>query len=68
MAFDREFCRLGVQRLAIVEFDARPQLDGHRLAVRRGFVGQRELRDDVEMFVDIEQLCRRNAEKTMRPT
>src|SRR6266702_3045006 len=56
VAVEREFCSLGVERLAIVEFHARPKLDEDLLAVVRGLVGQRELRHDVEFFVDVEQL------------
>jgi len=39
-----------------VEFDAGPQFDRHFLAVGGGLVGERELRHDVELFVDVEQL------------
>ena len=53
---DREFRGFGVERLAVMELDAGPKLDGHCLAVGRGLLGQRELRHDVELLVDIEQL------------
>src|SRR5471032_785745 len=56
MTLDREFRSLGIERLAIVEFYARPQLDRDLLAVGRGLVGQPELRHDVELFVNVEQL------------
>ena len=52
----RELRRLGVERLAVVELDVRAQLDRHRLAVVGGLVGQRELRHDVELLVDVEEL------------
>ena len=56
MTLDREFRGFGVQRLAVVEFDARPELDRHFLAVGRRLVGQCQLRHDVELLVDVEQL------------
>ena len=59
---DREFRGFGVERLAVMKFDAWPKLDGHRLAVGRGLVGQRELRHDVELLVDIEQLVAKGRE------
>ena len=62
MAIEREFRGLGVERLAVVEFHARPQLDGDRLAVGRGLVRERELRHDVELLVDVEQLVAERGE------
>ena len=56
VAIEREFRGLGVERLAVVEFDAGPQLDEDLLAVGGGLVRQRQLRHDVELFVDVEQL------------
>ena len=53
---EREFRGLGVERLAVLEFHAGPKLDRHLLAVGGGLVRQRELRHDVELFVDVEQL------------
>ena len=46
----------GVELLAVVEGDTRPQLDRQRLAVRRPLITGGELRDDVELVVDVEQL------------
>ena len=45
-----------------MEFDAWPKLDRHLLAVGRGFVGQRQLRHDVELFVDVKQLVAESGE------
>jgi hypothetical protein len=56
VALDREFCRFGIERLAVVEFDVRPEFYRHLLAVGGGLVRQRELRHDVELLVDVEQL------------
>ena len=53
---DREFRGLRIERFAVLEFHAGPKLDRHRLAVGGGLIGQRELRHDVELFVDVEQL------------
>ena len=50
------FAASAVERLAVLEFHARPQLDRDLLAVGGGLVRQRELRHDVELFVDVEQL------------
>ena len=52
----RELCRLGVERLAVVEFDVRAQLDDERFAVVQGLVRQRQLRHEIELLVDVEQL------------
>src|SRR5262249_31485945 len=51
-----------VDRLAVVELDARPELDGHRLAVGRGLVAERKLRYDVRLLVDVEQLVAQRGE------
>jgi hypothetical protein len=56
VAFERELCGFGVERLAVVEFHSGPQLDGNLFAVRGGLVGQRKLWDDVQLFIDVEQL------------
>jgi hypothetical protein len=48
--------RFGVHLLAVVERDARSQLDHERLVVRRPFVRGRELRHDRELLVEVEQL------------
>src|SRR5438067_776450 len=45
-----------------MEFDVRPELDRHLLAVGRGLVRQRELRHDVELLVDVEQLVAEGGE------
>ena len=39
-----------------MEFHARPEFYGDRLAVGRSLVAQRQLRHDVELLVDVEQL------------
>ena len=62
VALERKFRGLGIERLAVVEFDARPQLDRDLLAVGGCLVGQRELRHDVELFVDVEQLVAERCE------
>ena len=59
---EREFRGLGIERLAVVELDARPQLDRHLLAVGGGLMGQRELRHEVELLVDVEQLVAERGE------
>src|SRR5262245_40239066 len=56
MAFERELRRFGVEGLAVMKFDAGPQLDRDSLAVGRGGMGQRELWHNIETLVDIEQL------------
>ncbi len=53
---------LGVERLAVVERHARPELDGDGLAVGRGLLAERQLRHDVELVVDIEQLVAERGE------
>ncbi|MGY4373895.1 hypothetical protein ACVWZ3_001534 [Bradyrhizobium sp. i1.3.6] len=62
VTLDRELCGFGVQRFAVMEFDVRPELDRHLLAVGRSLVGQRELRHDVELLVDVEQLVAEGGE------
>jgi len=62
MALQREFGRFRIERLAVLEFDARPELDGDLLAVGGGLVRQRELRHDVELFIDVEQLVAQRGE------
>ncbi len=54
--------RLRVHGLAVVELDALAQLDGDRLAVLGGLVRQRQLRHDVELVVDVEQLVAQRGE------
>src|SRR6185312_17359050 len=58
----REFCGLRIERLAVLEFHVRPELDGNCLAVGGGVVGERKLRHDVEVLVDIEQLVAEGSE------
>src|SRR6266704_5281014 len=58
----REFCGFGIEGLAIVEFDAGPQLDRDLPAVIRKLMRQRELWHDVELLVDIEQLVAERCE------
>src|SRR5262245_42114878 len=48
--------RRRVERFAVLELHAGPELDGHGLAVGRGRVAERQLRHDVELVVDVEQL------------
>ena len=62
MAIKREFRGFGVERLPVVKLDAGTQFDGHFLAVGGGFVRQRELRHDVELFVNVEQLVAQRGE------
>ena len=52
----------GIERLAVVELHAGPELDGDGLAVGRGFVAERQLRHDVELGVDVEQLVAERGE------
>ncbi len=47
---------LRIHRLAVVELDAGSQLDGDFLAVLGGVVRERQLRHDVELVVDVEEL------------
>jgi hypothetical protein len=46
----------GIKRLAVVELHAGAQLDDDRLAVFRRLVAERELRHDVRLLIDVEQL------------
>src|SRR3954454_18301423 len=62
MPLQRIFRGLGVERLAVVEFHPWPQFYRHLLAVGGGLVGQRELRHDIELFVDVEQLVTKRCE------
>ena len=56
MALDVEFDRRGVELFAVVKGHASAQLDCQRLAIRRPLVAGRELRHDIELFVDVEEL------------
>ncbi len=56
MAVEAVLGGLGVERLAVVELHARPQFQRDGLAVRRRLVAERQLRHDVGLLVDIEQL------------
>src|SRR5262245_57046187 len=62
MSVEREFRCRRVERLAIVKFDARSQLYGDGLAVGGGLVGEGELRYDLEVFIDVEQLVAQTGE------
>ncbi len=62
VALDVVLDRGGVESLAIVERDARADLEGQCLVVRRPLVGRRELRDDGELLVDVEQLVAERCE------
>ena len=56
MAVDRVLRRLGVELLAVMEFDLGAQLDGEHLVVPRPFIRCGELRHDLEVGGDVEQL------------
>src|SRR5581483_9926735 len=58
--------RRGVERLAVVKLHARPELDGDGLAVGRRLLAERELRDDVALLVDVEQLVANRGEDDAR--
>src|SRR5262249_15721464 len=62
MSVEREFRCRRVERLAIVKFDARSQLYDDGLAVGGGLVGEGELRYDLEVFIDVEQLVAKTGE------
>ena len=62
VALDVELDGRGVELLAVVEGDARAQVQRQRLAVGRPFVARRELRHDVELLVDVEQLVAQRCE------
>ena len=62
MALQRKLCSLRIEGLAVVKLDAGPELDGYFLAVGRCLVAQCELRHDVELFVDVEQLVAERCE------
>ena len=62
VALDVELDRRGIELLAVVEGHAASQLDRQRLVVGRPFVAGRELRNDVELLVDIEQLVAQGGE------
>jgi len=62
MAFDVEAHRLGVERLAVVELDARAQPDHDRAAARGPLVPGGELRHDLEIGGDVEELVAERGE------
>jgi len=62
MAFDVEAHRLGVERLAVVELDARAQPDHDRAATRGPLVTGGELRHDLEIGGDVEELVAERGE------
>jgi hypothetical protein len=56
MAVEAVLGGCGIERLAVVELHPGPELDGDGLAVGRGLMAERQLRHDVELLVDVEQL------------
>ena len=62
VALERELRGFGVERLAVMEFHAGRSLMVTVLAVGRGLVRERELRHDVELLVDVEQLVAERGE------
>ena len=56
MPIERIFRGLRVERFAVVEFHARTQLDRNLLAVGGNVARQRELRHDIQLLIDVEQL------------
>ena len=56
MPLDVVFHCRGVELLAVMKCHAVTQLEGNRLAVGRPFVARRQLGNDVELLVDIDQL------------
>src|SRR4029077_14812810 len=56
MTVERELCCFGVERLAIVKRDAWPQFNGDRLTVGGRRMRECELRYDIEVLLDVEQL------------
>ncbi len=62
MPLERELGGFRVERFAVVKLDVGTQLDGHRFAVGGGLVRERELRNDVELRVDVEQLVAERGE------
>ena len=62
MALEAEFHRGGVELFAVMKHHAGAELDRQRLVVGRPLVGSRELRDDGQLFVDIEQLVAQRGE------
>jgi hypothetical protein len=67
VAFERELGGLGVELLAVMEFDVGPQLDGDGLAVLRGLMAERELRTTLSFWSMSNSLSQIDA-NTMRPT
>ncbi len=56
MAIEAVFHRRRIHRLAVMELDALTQLDGERLVVVRPFVLGRQLRHDLEVGGNVEEL------------
>ncbi len=54
--------RGGIELLAVVKRDALPELHDQRLVVRRPLPRRRELRHDVELLVDVDQLVAQGRE------
>ena len=61
-AVEGELHGVGVEGLTILKFHVRAQLDRNGLSVRRGLVRERELRHDVKVAVDVEQLVAQRRE------
>ena len=66
MPFEAVLGGFGIERLAVMEFHAGTQLDGDRLAVGRGLAAERQLRHDVRLLVDVEQLVADRGEDDSR--
>ena len=62
VALDVELDRRGVELLAVVEGHAGAQLERQRLVVGRPLVAGRELRHDLQLLVDVEQLVAQRRE------
>ena len=62
VALDAELDRGGVERLAVLELDALAQLDDEALVAVDPFPLGRELRDDVELGADIDELVAERGE------
>ena len=62
VALDVELDRRRIELFTVVEGDTLAQLDGERLAIGRPFVAGRELRNDLELLVDVEELVAKRGE------
>ena len=61
MPVERIFHRLGIHRGAVMELHPRAQIDPQRRRVLIGIAGG-ELRDDLQLLVDVEQLVAHRGE------